>query len=165
MANSLLFQILGPVLPGHDIPLPLHLAESGQIRWHPAGTQYLWSEAHSLSNILSHESKLGYLRSFVCYPCHPSNDPFRCCISIQDYSFCSVDAAKEHSPVKIQETKPFLFRSNKSTFLRNHFIRHVRLNTPLLVKNYLPNCLSLTVECAGITRTFSLSEVLLCASY
>ncbi|XP_074563233.1 LOW QUALITY PROTEIN: uncharacterized protein LOC141819877 [Curcuma longa] len=152
-------KILGPVLPGHDIPLPLHLAESGQIRWHPAGTQYLWSEAHSLSNILSHESKLGYLRSFVCYPCHPSNDPFRCCISIQDYSFCSVDAAKEHSPVKIQETEPSLFRSNKSTFLRNHFIRHVRLNTPLLVKNYLPNCLSLTVECAGITRTFSLSEV------
>ncbi|CAI9294368.1 unnamed protein product [Lactuca saligna] len=60
-------KILDPVYPGHEFPLPLHLAESGRIRWRPLGNTYLWSEAYSISNILSNESKIGHLRSFVSY--------------------------------------------------------------------------------------------------
>ncbi|KAL7616014.1 hypothetical protein Lser_V15G02694 [Lactuca serriola] len=59
-------KILDPVYPGHEFPLPLHLAESGRIRWRPLGNTYLWSEAYSISNILSNESKIGHLRVF-CY--------------------------------------------------------------------------------------------------
>ncbi|WOK94697.1 hypothetical protein Cni_G03402 [Canna indica] len=152
-------KVLGPILPGHEIPLPLHLAESGQIRWHPAGTHYLWSEAHSLSNILSQENRHGYLRSFVCYPSHPSSDPFRCCISIQDYSLSSASAAEKHSSINILETGLPLSRSNKLNIPKKHFIRHVRLITPLLVKNYLPTFLFLTIECGGVAHSASLSEV------
>ncbi|CAL9110355.1 unnamed protein product [Musa acuminata var. zebrina] len=152
-------KVLGPILPGQEIPLPLHLAESGQIRWHPGGTHYLWSEAHSLSNILSQENRLGYLRSFVCYPSHPSSDPFRCCISIQDHGLCSTGAAEKHSSINIHETEQLIFKSNKSKFPKKHVIRHVRLSTPLLVKNYLPTCLSFIVETGGVTHSVSLSEV------
>ncbi|KAL7596936.1 hypothetical protein Lser_V15G31428 [Lactuca serriola] len=59
-------KILDRVYPGHEFPLPLHLAESGRIRWHPLGNTYLWSEVYSISNILSNESKIGHLR-VLCY--------------------------------------------------------------------------------------------------
>ncbi|CAI9269176.1 unnamed protein product [Lactuca saligna] len=48
-------KILDPVYQGHEFPLPLHFAESGRIRWRPLGNTYLWSEAYSISNILSNE--------------------------------------------------------------------------------------------------------------
>ncbi|KAL7600697.1 hypothetical protein Lser_V15G26289 [Lactuca serriola] len=54
--------ILDPVYLGHEFPLPLHLGESGRIRWGPLGNTYLWSESYSISNIFSNESKIGHLR-------------------------------------------------------------------------------------------------------
>ncbi|KAL7619219.1 hypothetical protein Lser_V15G00548 [Lactuca serriola] len=55
-------KILDPVYPGHEFPLPLHLSESGRIRWRPLGNTYLWSEAYNISIILSNESNIGHLR-------------------------------------------------------------------------------------------------------
>lgn len=157
-------KILGPILPGQEIPLPLHLAEAGRIRWHPVGINYLWSEAHSLSNMLSQENRLGFMRSFVCYPSHPSSDPFRCCISIQDFSLSTSDVARKCSPLNIHEIQqPTVKDSGQSmfgpNFTKKRFIRLVRLTTPLLVKNYLPTSLSLTLDSSGITHSVSLSEV------
>ncbi|XP_008812811.3 uncharacterized protein LOC103723626 isoform X2 [Phoenix dactylifera] len=157
-------EILGPILPGQEIPLPLHLAEAGHIRWHPVGIPYLWSEAHSLSNILSQENRLGFMRSFVCYPSHPSSDPFRCCISIQDYSLSPSGAARKCSSLNVRGTEQPTVKDNgqrvfESNFTKKRFIRRVRLTTPLLVKSYLPTCLSLTVDSGGNTHSISLSEV------
>ncbi|KAG0496669.1 hypothetical protein HPP92_001360 [Vanilla planifolia] len=88
-------KILDPLLPEQELALPLHLAETGHIRFHPVGTNYLWSEAQSLPNILLHENRPGLLRSFVCYPTQPSSDPFRCCISVEDHSLSSFGAARK----------------------------------------------------------------------
>lgn len=138
----------------------MHLAEAGRMRWRPLGSDYLWSEAHPLSSILSQENRLGFLRSFVCYPSHPSNDPFRCCMAIQDISLSSFTGNKKNS-VHIHETsrQEVLKGRQRVRSPEERFIHHVRLTTPLLVKNYLPKHLSLTIESGGITRTVFLSEV------
>eukprot|EP00268_Persea_americana_P023609 TRINITY_DN23168_c0_g2_i2.p1 TRINITY_DN23168_c0_g2~~TRINITY_DN23168_c0_g2_i2.p1 ORF type:complete len:2954 (+),score=526.87 TRINITY_DN23168_c0_g2_i2:1710-10571(+) len=154
-------KVLDPIYPGQELPLPVHLAEAGRIRWRPLGTDYLWSEAHPLSSILSQENRLGFLRSFVCYPSHPSSDPFRCCLAIQDISPSSFTGNKKSSAVHIHETsrQEALRRTQRDYSPDERFIHHVRLTSPLLVKNYLPKHLSLTIESGGITRTAFLSEV------
>ncbi|VAI88392.1 unnamed protein product [Triticum turgidum subsp. durum] len=88
-------KVIGPILPNKEIPLPVHLSEAGQIRWHPVGRTYLWSETHSLSSLLSRESRVGFMKSSVCYPSHPSNDPFRCCVSVEEYTVPSSSSAQK----------------------------------------------------------------------
>lgn len=159
-----LLQILDPVYPGQEFPLPLHLAEAGRMRWRPLGNSYLWSEAHNVSDLLSSESKIGFLRSFVCYPSHPSSDPFRCCLSLQHISLPAADRLKK-SPVShvdhtlnqsIQSCSKMLNGQGKS---KNRFIHQMTLSTPLVINNYLPEAISLTIESGGITRTTLLSKV------
>ncbi|KAL6965672.1 hypothetical protein U1Q18_036726 [Sarracenia purpurea var. burkii] len=157
-------KILDPIYPGHEFPLPLHLAEAGRVRWRPLGQNYLWSEAHDISNILSQESRIGLFRSFVCYPSHPSNDPFRCCISVQQMCFPSTGKPEKISSIHINRTAmqsveycgQASCNLNKS---KKHFIHQVTLSCPLIVRNYLPKAISLTIESGGVTRTAFLSEV------
>ncbi|KAL6005779.1 hypothetical protein ACLOJK_006352 [Asimina triloba] len=141
-------KVLDPIYPGQEFPLPVHLAEAGRMRWRPLGTNYLWSEAQQLSNLLSQENRLGFLRSFVCYPSHPSSDPFRCCISIEAPSLASSATSWQTATKSCQMQNP-----------KKRLIHIVRLTTPLLVKSYLPKQLSLTMESGGITRSIFLSEV------
>ncbi|XP_010251472.1 PREDICTED: uncharacterized protein LOC104593388 isoform X1 [Nelumbo nucifera] len=158
-------KVLDPIYPGQQFALPLHLAESGRIRWRPVGNGYLWSEAHQLSDILSQENRLGYLRSFVCYPSHPSSDPFRCCLSIQDVSLTSSIETKKGPLLHFKEAsgrQPV--KSGGQTVNHPHksekrFLHQVTLTAPLLVKNYLPRALSMTIESGGVARTVLLSEV------
>ncbi|KAK9079002.1 hypothetical protein SSX86_000671 [Deinandra increscens subsp. villosa] len=158
-------KILDPVYPGHEFPLPLHLAETGRIRWRPLGSTYLWSEAYSISSILSNETKIKMknFRSFVCYPSLPSSDPFRCCISVHDMclplkgrinkgssSLYNHDSLKQSDKIGNQD------HSNKQC------IHLITLSSPLIVKNYLPVTVSLTIESGGVTRNMLLSEVETC---
>ncbi|XP_042498014.1 uncharacterized protein LOC122076662 [Macadamia integrifolia] len=157
-------KVLDPIYPGQEYPLPLHLAEAGRIRWRPIGSSYLWSEAHQLSNILSHENRLGFLRSFVCYPSHPSSDPFRCCISVEDIILPSSNVPKKGSSLYVRElvsqsAKNDTGGTDKPEKSKKRFIHRVALITPFLVKNYLPRAVSLTIESGGVTRTVSLPEV------
>lgn len=104
------------------------------------------------------------MKSSVCYPSHPSNDPFRCCVSVDEYDVpSSVSTQKGQFCSERLNTQPVPGSSAPNTFnqslTRAHFIRHVRLNTPLLVKNYLPVCISLTIDNGGSTRIVSLKEV------
>ncbi|KAA8547313.1 hypothetical protein F0562_003823 [Nyssa sinensis] len=156
-------KILDPIYPGQEFPLPLHLAQAGRMRWRPLGHTYLWSEAHNISNILSREFRVGFLRSFVCYPSHPSNDPFRCCISVQDMCLPSTGRPNKQSlhinnTVKqsVEDSGQMLHNLDKR---KKHFIHQVTLSSPLVVRNYLPEALSLTIESGGVTRTALLSEV------
>ncbi|XP_040382901.1 uncharacterized protein LOC102719317 isoform X2 [Oryza brachyantha] len=157
-------KVLGPILPDKEFPLPVHLSEAGQIRWHPVGRTYLWSETHSLSSLLSHESRVGFMKSSVCYPSHPSNDPFRCCVSVEEYSFPTSSSNQkgqyctEHLDVQPNygNSTP---KASKKISSRKHFIRKVRLSTPLLIKNYLPVCISLTIDNGGVANEISLKEV------
>ncbi|KAI7990467.1 putative vacuolar protein sorting-associated protein 13C [Camellia lanceoleosa] len=156
-------KILDPIYPGQEFPLPLHLAEAGRVRWRPLGQNYLWSEAHNISNILSQESRVGLLRSFVCYPSHPSSDPFRCCISVQQMCFPSTGKPEQCSAIDINRTVKqsvencgqFSHNLDKS---EKHFIHQVILSSPLVVRNYLPKEISLKIESFGVTRTALLSE-------
>ncbi|CAA7023283.1 unnamed protein product [Microthlaspi erraticum] len=129
-------KILDPIFPGQEFPLPLHLAKSGRLRWRPLGDSYLWSEAHSISKVLSQDSRIGFRRSFACYPCHPSHEPFRCCISVQSTSLPA------YGPDQSNE----------------RFIHQVTLSTPFVVSNCLPEPLSLSIESGGIIQAASLSE-------
>ncbi|XP_059667459.1 uncharacterized protein LOC132312914 [Cornus florida] len=157
-------KILDPIYPCQEFPLPLHLAEAGRMRWRPLGHTYLWSEAHNISNILSHESRIGFLRSFVCYPSHPSSDPFRCCISVQDICLPSTGKPSKGSSRHINSTVKQSFEDS-GQLLHNvdksnkRFIHQVTLSSPLVVKNYLPEALSLTIESGGVKHTTLLSEV------
>ncbi|CAA7410691.1 unnamed protein product [Spirodela intermedia] len=156
-------QILGPIQPGQEFPLPVHLAEAVGMRWRPVDSNYFWSEAHSLSKILSHENRLGFMRSFVCYPSFPKSDPFRCCISIEDRSVIYPYGSKGGSSLHINTTSDEAKISGQD--MLNHgksakiFIRQVRLTTPLLVKNNLPSPLSLTIDSGGVITSICLSEV------
>ncbi|KAL7197985.1 hypothetical protein ACSBR2_020498 [Camellia fascicularis] len=156
-------KILDPIYPGQEFPLPLHLAEAGRVRWRPLGQNYLWSEAHNISNILSQESRVGLLRSFVCYPSLPSSDPFRCCISVQQMCFPSTGKPEQCSAIDINRTVKqsvencgqFSHNLDKS---EKRFIHQVILSSPLVVRNYLPKEISLKIESFGVTRTALLSE-------
>ncbi|KAI0504558.1 hypothetical protein KFK09_015510 [Dendrobium nobile] len=154
-------KILEPIQPGQELPLPLHLAEAGRIRWHPVSTNYLWSEAQSLPNILSQENRLGLFRSFVCYPAHPTSDPFRCCISVQALSLSSLGAASpslvDTSTVK-SNFKSSGKRTHKAAPPKKHIIHRLKLITPLLLKNYLPVNLSLILESGGVTHSLKICE-------
>lgn len=157
-------KILDPIYPGQEFPLPLHLAEAGRMRWRPLGNTYLWSEAHNLSNILSRDSRMGFLRSFVCYPSHPSSDPFRCCISVEDVILPSSGMPKKSSSLHTKCTSKQSVNYHGQV-LRNldkskkRYIHQVTLSTPLVVRNYLPKEVLLTIESGGVTRTSVLSEV------
>lgn len=139
----ILFQILDPIFPGQEFPLPLHLAKSGRLRWRPLGDSFLWSEAHSISKVLSQDSRIGFRRSFACYPCHPSHEPFRCCISVESSSLPASFGRELHD---IDQS-------------REQFIHQVTLSTPFVVSSCLPEPISLSIESGGITQTASLSEV------
>lgn len=135
------------------------------MRWRPLGNTYLWSEAYNVSNILSHENRIGFVRSFVCYPAHPSSDPFRCCISVHEMCLPSVGKLKKGSSLNIDDSinkhsdeyQGQIMNSLDKTKKRS--VHLVTLCSPLLVKNFLPVELSLTIECGGVTRTALLSEV------
>ncbi|XP_048591068.1 uncharacterized protein LOC106348493 isoform X1 [Brassica napus] len=135
-------KILDPIFPGQEFPLPLHLAKSGRLRWRPLGDSFLWSEAHSISKVLSQDSRIGFRRSFACYPCHPSHEPFRCCISVESSSLPASFGRELHD---IDQS-------------REQFIHQVTLSTPFVVSSCLPEPISLSIESGGITQTASLSE-------
>ncbi|KAG2700491.1 hypothetical protein I3760_06G000100 [Carya illinoinensis] len=141
-------KILDPIYPGQELPLPLHLAEAGRLSWRPIGNSYLWSEYYNLSNLLSQDSKIGFLKSFACYPLHASGDPFRCCVSVRDIGL--------HSSSWLKKTGQILHNLDDS---KKRFVHQVTLNTPLVVNSYLPEAVSLTIESSGVTRTAFLSEV------
>lgn len=160
---TILFQILDPIYPGQELPLPLHLAEAGRIRWRPIGDSHLWSEVYNLSNLLSQESKIGFLKSFACYPAHPNSDPFRCCISVRNISLpSSVRPRKSfssHLKSSIRQTVASSGQILHKDESKKQFVHQVILSIPLVVNNYLPDAVTLTIESGGITRTAFLSEV------
>lgn len=54
---------MDPVLPGQVIHLPVHLAQTGKMRWRPLGSNFVWSEAQSLRLLLQvPDSQLGLHR-------------------------------------------------------------------------------------------------------
>nr|KYP76317.1 Putative vacuolar protein sorting-associated protein 13A [Cajanus cajan] len=136
--------ILGPIQPGQQFPLPLHLAEAGCVRWRPMGNSYLWSEAHNLSNLLIVNSKVGNFKSFMCYPSHPSSHPFRCCLSVKNISLTSSGWLKNNIP---------------ADDVKKHYIHHLILSAPLIINNYLPKEILLTSESGGVDHTVRVSEV------
>ncbi|XP_047313414.1 uncharacterized protein LOC124916706 [Impatiens glandulifera] len=140
-------KILDPVYPGQKLPLPVHLAEAGQMRWRPLGQTYLWSEANNIANILFQENRAGFQRSFVWYPSHPSNDPFWCCISVQ-HVYCSSHQSAGNS-----------CKTSNHEKLEKHCIHQLTLCSPLVVKNCLPKAVSLTVNTGGVSSTTFLQEV------
>lgn len=156
-------KVIGPIPPNKEIPLPVHLSEAGQIRWHPVGRTYLWSETRSLSSLLSRENRVGFMKSSVCYPSHPSNDPFRCCVSVEEYNVPSSVSTKKKQLCSERLNTQVSGSSTPNTFKQNltrtHFIRHVKLNTPLLIKNYLPVYISMAIDNGGSARVISLKEV------
>ncbi|KAK4267115.1 hypothetical protein QN277_023943 [Acacia crassicarpa] len=136
-------KILDPVYPGQQLPLPLHLAEAGSLRWRPVGNSYLWSEAHNLSKLLSLGNKIGNFKSFVCYPTNPSSSAFRCCLSVSNISLMSSGWMKRNVPVDEAS---------------NRFVHHIVLNIPLIVSNYIPKDIVLTTDSGGVNHTMEVSE-------
>ncbi|KAF5181027.1 Vacuolar protein sorting-associated protein [Thalictrum thalictroides] len=157
-------KVLGQVYPGQKFPLPLHLAESGRMSWCPLETGFLWSEAQVFSNVLSHETKLGSFRSFVCYPSHPSNDPFRCCLSVQHINLPSSCRSKNGSSVHVNESRRHSVGHGDQSVSALHSIttptiHYVTLTTPLVIKNNMPKEVSVTIDSGGFARTVFISEV------
>nr|XP_011467498.1 PREDICTED: uncharacterized protein LOC101298156 [Fragaria vesca subsp. vesca] len=149
-------KILDPIYPGQELPLPLHLAEAGRIRWRPIGYSHLWSEVYNLSNLLSQEGKIGFLKSFACYPAHPNSDPFRCCISVRNVSIPSPVRSRKSSLKQSVANGGQILHKDEA---KKQFIHQVVLSIPLVVNNYLPDAVTLTIESGGLTQTAFLSEV------
>ncbi|CAI0559649.1 unnamed protein product [Linum tenue] len=151
-------KILDPIYPGREFPLPLHLAEAGRMRWRPIGDAYLWSEVNELTNVISQESKIGFLRSSVCYPSNPSSNPFRCCISVRHFRLPATCAPWKDSHLHVNSSRQSggsILHDREST---KRFVHQVILGTPLTVNNYLPDVVSLTIESGGISSAVPLTE-------
>lgn len=132
------------------------MAEAGRIRWRPIGDSHLWSEVYNLSNLLSQEGKIGFLKSFACYPAHPNSDPFRCCISVTNISIPSPIRSRKSSLKQSVASGGQILHKDEA---KKQFIHQVVLSIPLVVNNYLPDAVTLTIESGGLTRTAFLSEV------
>ncbi|KAL5715325.1 hypothetical protein ACHQM5_017158 [Ranunculus cassubicifolius] len=155
-------KVLHQIASGQEFPLPLHLAEAGRMRLRPFKSIFPWSEAHAFSNVLSHETKLGSFRSFVCYPSHPSGDSFRCCLSIQLTTLASATGKVKSSSLFMNGASRNSMGNIDQSFRENSrapSVHYVTLTTPLLVRNYMPKELSLTIECSGDARTLLIPEV------
>ncbi|PIA28371.1 hypothetical protein AQUCO_07100036v1 [Aquilegia coerulea] len=157
-------KVLGQIYPGQKFPLPLHLAESGHMSWCPLETGFLWSEAQVFLNVLSHETKLGSFKSFVCYPFHPSNDPFRCCLSVQHINLLLSSRRKNGSSVHTNESQRHSDRigdQSVSTLqsIKTPSIHYVTLTAPLMVKNNMPEEVSVTIDSGGSACTILIAEV------
>ncbi|XP_022149965.1 uncharacterized protein LOC111018256 isoform X3 [Momordica charantia] len=146
-------KILDPLNPGKAMPLPLHLAEAGCVRWRPSGNSYLWSETCNLSNLLAQESKIGLFRSFVSYPSHPSSDPFRCCMSTRNIILPSYQKPRQQSAVGSEQ------KIHSPAESQERCIHHLTLSTPLAVRSFLPEEAKLIVDTGGMTHSAILSEV------
>ncbi|KAH7441415.1 hypothetical protein KP509_03G037800 [Ceratopteris richardii] len=151
-------KVMEPILPGEVIPLPVHLAETGQIRWKPMGNSHLWSETQSLSHIFS-ASKLGSLRAFVSYPSNPSDAIFRCCVMVQENesSKSSISAILKQSyssmtssvDTRISSFPPSFLtgsRSDSSSPGAVPIVRELVFEAPFVFKNCLPLPLSLIIN-------------------
>uniref|UniRef100_A0A7N0U003 Vacuolar protein sorting-associated protein 13 VPS13 adaptor binding domain-containing protein n=1 Tax=Kalanchoe fedtschenkoi TaxID=63787 RepID=A0A7N0U003_KALFE len=155
-------KIQDPVNPGHEFPLPLHLSEAGRVSWRPWGETYLWSAPQNISNFRTGEGRIGFFRSFICYPPLPSIDPFRCCISVHDINISPSDSRSKQLHMKkggkhlVEQRLQSHSYSEKSI---KQSIHYVVISTPLTVKNYLPEPISLTILSSGVARTVKLSEV------
>ena len=100
----------------------------------------------------------------MCYPAQPTSDPFRCCISIQDYSFSPSGGAGNCSSlgshgIRMETVSGVSKKLVEPGLSKKHLIRQIRLTTPFSVKNYLPMGLSLMIESGGITHSISVNEV------
>lgn len=155
--------MLDPVYPGQEFPLPLHLAEAGRMRWRPLGNAYLWSEAYNISSILEHDNGFGFFRTVVCYPSHPSSDPFRFCISVHDRSLPAFGRGKSgasgYSINIVKQSEEHSHEVAQSMNDKKYFLHLLTLSSPLVVNNYLPLTVTLAIESGGVTRTALLSEV------
>lgn len=134
------------------------------MRWRPFRSKFLWSEAHTFSKVLSQETKLGYFRSFVCYPSLPSGDSFHCCLSIQLVNLASASGQLNSSPLRMKDPQRHSAGNcGQNVYAQQHpkrqFLHYVTLTTPLLVRNYMPKEISLTIESRGDVRTVLIPEV------
>ena len=133
---------MDPVLPGQVIPLPVHLAQTGKMRWRPLGSNFVWSEAQSLRLLLQvPDSQLGLHRPVLCYPSHRTNRPFRCCLSVSYSPIAAVDGSfgelaqnpLEGGRVSMERPKEFK-------------LWDITLQAPLIVKNCLPMPSVITID-------------------
>ncbi|XP_022960657.1 uncharacterized protein LOC111461381 isoform X1 [Cucurbita moschata] len=152
-------KILDPLNPGQAMPLPLHLAEAGCVRWRPSGNSYLWSETYNLSNLLSQESKVGLFRSFVSYPSHPSSDPFRCCMSTRNIILPAHEKPRKIGNDLMQSAVGSDLKIHSPAESQERCIHHLTLSTPLAVRSFLPEEAKLIVDTGGMIHSAILSEV------
>ncbi|PRQ32893.1 putative vacuolar protein sorting-associated protein [Rosa chinensis] len=93
-------KIWDPIYPGQELPMPLTWQkpvglDGVQLEILISGVKFITSEAYNLSNLLSQESKIKFLKSFGCYSAHPNSDPFHCCISVRNISLPSSVRSRE----------------------------------------------------------------------
>ena len=174
LMRVIFLQVMEPILPGNVVPLPVHLAETGQMRWRPMGNSHVWSEAQSLSHILTLPNQAS-VRSFVSYPVNPNNAIFRCCIMAQENVVTSVSRTTiadhpHNSPTYSIDVNNLdaqnLIKSKITNSLYMHsstcILRDLVFQAPLLFKNCLPLPLTLTLESsAGLHLDICILQVLL----
>jgi hypothetical protein len=135
-------QVMEPVLPGQVMPLPVHLAQTGKIRWRPIGNNYVWSEVQSIRHLLqSSESLQGLHRPVLCYPNSRTSRPFRCCLSVSHSPIAGVDSSfgeLTQDPLEVGRVsmgRPKEFK-----------LWDITLQAPLVVKNCLPLPVLITID-------------------
>ncbi|KAJ7542559.1 hypothetical protein O6H91_09G000500 [Diphasiastrum complanatum] len=170
-------KVLDLVMPGQATFLPVHLAETGKMRWRPYGSSHLWSEAQSLSNMMFSSS---HYRSVVCYPVHPgSKGPFRCCLSVCQSHISLTEAnmpgnlisakngilekRKGHNGKSKAESfqVPYIFESSGESKEQSEGCEmcNLTLVAPLVIKNCLTCLLEISVESgAGINVNLSVPK-------
>ena len=160
VSNWCLYQVIEPVLPGQVVPLPVHLAQTGKIRWRPVGNNYVWSEVQSIRHLLqSSEWLQGLHRPVLCYPNSHTSLPFRCCLSVSHSLIAGIDSSFGELTLNPLEV------GRVSTGRPKEFkLWDIALQAPLVVKNCLPLPVLITID-SGTGSIVSYTAAEACSSY
>lgn len=142
------------------MPLPVHLAQTGKIRWRPLGNNYVWSEVQSIRRLLpSSESLHGLHRPVLCYPNSRTSRPFRCCLSVSHFPIAAVDSSfGELTQDPLEVGRVPMGRSKEFK------LWDITLQAPLVVKNCLPLPVLITID-SGTGSVVSHTATEACLSY
>eukprot|EP00850_Spirogloea_muscicola_P020895 SM000230S07331 [mRNA] locus=s230:2545:20707:+ [translate_table: standard] len=139
--------VMAPVPPGKVMHIPVHLAETGDMRWRPRGSGHQWSEKQQLPKLLQHS---GPARTVTCTKSSPGGAPLRFCIDIsqETLNVLPAEGARDrraapirHNSARREELIPFTRPVGRAAHFQQPTscsMWTITVRPPLLIRNHLP---------------------------
>eukprot|EP00850_Spirogloea_muscicola_P014797 SM000108S14241 [mRNA] locus=s108:273586:291541:- [translate_table: standard] len=139
--------VMAPVPPGKVMHIPVHLAETGDMRWRPCGSGHQWSEKQQLPKLLQQS---GPTRTVTCTKSSPGGAPLRFCVdkSQETLNILPAEGARDkraapirHNSARREELIPFTRPVGRAAHFQQPTscsMWNITVRPPLLIWNHLP---------------------------